>query len=49
MLFCQLATLVPEIKLFLGIAFISGPIAIAALLLILKNIEKKYPEKIRWK
>ena len=43
------AVLGPEIKLFLAVVTISGPVAIGALLFIIKRIEKENPDKIRWR
>ena len=43
------AVLGPEIKLFLIAVAVTGPLAIIALILILKRIEKIDPERIRWR
>ncbi len=43
------ASLGPEIKLFISISAIAGPVLILALIFILKKIEKKDPTRIRWK
>ncbi len=37
-----------EIKLFISIVFVLGPFSIAALILLLKKIEKTNPDRIRW-
>ncbi len=47
--YVHFATLGPEIKLFIAIVAIAGPVAIVALLALLKQIEAKSPEKIRWR
>ncbi len=39
----------PAIKNFIVFISILGPISIFALILILKNIEKRDPGRIRWK
>ena len=44
-----LAVLDPAIKTFLSIVVIAGPISIAGMICVLKNIEKKSPERIRWR
>ena len=43
------ATLGPEIKVFLGVVAIAGPVAIGFLLFIIKRIEKSNPDRIRWR
>ncbi|WP_320668211.1 hypothetical protein [Prochlorococcus sp. MIT 1307] len=45
----SLAVLGTEIKLFLIGVAIAGPVSIGLLLLIIKRIEKKNPERIRWR
>ena len=49
MIFIPLGALGPEIKLVLTIFAITGPIAIGTLFLIIKRIEKRNPDKIRWR
>lgn len=44
-----LSTLGPEIKLFILSSVVLGLIAIVGLLTVLKTIEKKNPNKIRWR
>ncbi len=44
-----LAVLGPEIKIFLFLVAILGPLCIIGVVLLLKTIEKKSPERIRWK
>tara|TARA_Y100001968_G_C18894406_1_gene497737 strand:- start:111 stop:257 length:147 start_codon:yes stop_codon:yes gene_type:complete len=39
----------PAIKIFIEVAAIAGPLAIACIILVLKKIEKNDPERIRWK
>tara|TARA_Y100001968_G_C19402762_1_gene741948 strand:- start:170 stop:316 length:147 start_codon:yes stop_codon:yes gene_type:complete len=39
----------PKIKFFIGAVAIFGPLAIAGLVLLLKNIQRENPERIRWK
>ncbi len=39
----------PEVKSFLTAAFIIGPVSIFLLLLFLRQIERKDPNKIRWR
>ena len=43
------ANLSPELKLFVEIVAVLGPLAIFSLLAILKLIEKKNPNRIRWR
>ena len=49
MSFSLLLALGPEIKVFIGVMAIAGPIAIAGLIFLLKKIEKEDPSKIRWR
>jgi len=49
MIFIPLGVLGPEIKLVLTIFAIIGPIAIGMLFLIIKRIERRTPDKIRWR
>ncbi len=44
-----LAVLDPAIKIFISVATILGPLSIISMVIILKLIQKRYPEKIRWK
>ena len=44
-----LAALGPEIKLFLEVVAIAGPLAIGVLVIIIKRIEKENPDRIRWR
>ena len=44
-----LATLGPELKLFLALVSIVGLVAIVVLILIIKRIEKENPSRIRWR
>ncbi len=39
----------PSIKIFIGVVAILGPISIAIIIFLLKLIEKKNPERIRWR
>ena len=43
------AVLGPEIKLFLGVVAIAGPVAVVSLIFIIKRIESKNPDRIRWR
>ena len=43
------AVLAPLIKTFVEVAIIIGPLTIVGLILLLKEIEKDNPERIRWK
>jgi len=47
--FLRFLTLSPEVKVFIISSAIIGPISIATLLYYLKQIEKRDPERIRWK
>ena len=49
MIFTPIAALGPEIKVFVVVAAVAGPIAIGILLLIIKRIEKTNPDRIRWR
>ena len=44
-----LAMLGPEMKLFVGVVAIAGPISIAFLVFVIKRIEKVNPDRIRWR
>ena len=44
-----LGSLEPNIKLFIGVISLLGPLSIAFLIIILKRIENKDPGKIRWR
>ena len=44
-----LVTLDPNIKIFISAVVILGPLSIAGLIFLLKNIEKDNPERIRWR
>ncbi len=44
-----LAVLSPEIKYFIGAMIVCGPLGIFGLILILKKIQKKNPDRIRWR
>ncbi len=39
----------PELKLFLVVISIVGPLTIGILVLIIKRIEKDTPDRIRWR
>ncbi len=41
--------LTPGVILFVKVALVLGPIAIAALVIFIKSIENKDPQKIRWR
>ena len=41
--------LAPLIKTFLEVVIIIGPLSIVGVILLLKNIEKDNPDRIRWK
>ena len=43
------AILDPAIKTFIGIVAILGPLSISGIIILLMNIEKNDPERIRWK
>ena len=49
MSFIYLLVLGPEIKAFIGVMAVVGPLAIAGLIFLLKKIEKQDPSKIRWR
>ncbi len=49
MIWGPLAALGPEIKLFLILVSILGPISIAILIYFIKRIEKENPSRIRWR
>ena len=49
MIFTLVAALGPEIKVFIVVAALAGPIAIGILLLIIKRIEQMNPDRIRWR
>lgn len=46
---CFFIALSSEIKLFIELSAIIGPLAILGVVLLLKRIEKDNPEKIRWR
>ena len=43
------AVLDPLIKTFIQFALVIGPLSLVGVVLILTNIEKDHPERIRWK
>ena len=43
------AVLDPLIKTFMQVALVIGPLSLVFLVLLLRKIEKDYPERIRWK
>tara|TARA_Y100001968_G_scaffold311329_1_gene333268 strand:+ start:1219 stop:1425 length:207 start_codon:yes stop_codon:yes gene_type:complete len=43
------AGLDPAIKIFIGVVALAGPLSIAGVVFLLKNIEKNDPDRIRWK
>ena len=43
------AVLDPTIQTFIYVVAIAGPLSIAVLIFLLKKIEKKKPERIRWR
>ena len=43
------AVLDPLIKTFMQVALVIGPLSLVGLVLLLRKIEKDYPERIRWK
>ena len=43
------AVLDPLIKTFIQVALVIGPLSLVGVVLILRNIEKDHPERIRWK
>ncbi len=43
------ALLDPAIKTFIGIVAVAGPLSIAGVIFLLKQIEKEDPDRIRWK
>ncbi len=43
------AALDPGLKIFLGAVALIGPLSIVSLILLLKRIEKRNPDKIRWR
>ena len=44
-----MATIGPEIKIFLVAVAIAGPVSIGALVFFLQRIEKENPDRIRWR
>ncbi len=44
-----LASLEPNIQLFIQVIALLGPASIVFLIILLKRIEKKDPNKIRWR
>tara|TARA_B100000029_G_C17386883_1_gene891910 strand:- start:621 stop:770 length:150 start_codon:yes stop_codon:yes gene_type:complete len=49
MIITPFAALGPEIKLFLALVAFAGPTAIIILIFIIKKIEQKNPDRIRWR
>ena len=49
MIWASFAALGPELKLFLAVVTIVGPFMIGILIFIIKRIEKKNPDRIRWR
>jgi len=49
MMWTPFAVLGPELKIFLALVSIIGPVAIAVLVFIIKRIEKENPGRIRWR
>ncbi len=45
----QFATLGPEIKMFILVVSIAGPLSIILLLILIRSIQLKDPERIRWR
>ena len=43
------AVLDPLIKTFIQVALVIGPLSLVGVVLLLRKIEKDYPERIRWK
>ena len=43
------AVLDPLIKNFVQVLLVIGPLSLVGVVLLLKKIEKDYPERIRWK
>ena len=43
------AVLDPLIKAFIQVALVIGPLSLVGVILILREIEKDHPERIRWK
>ena len=43
------AVLDPAIKIFIGVVALAGPLSIAGVVFLLKKIEIKDPDRIRWK
>tara|TARA_Y100001968_G_scaffold77828_1_gene69108 strand:- start:240 stop:452 length:213 start_codon:yes stop_codon:yes gene_type:complete len=43
------AALDPLIKTFIQVALVIGPLSLVGVVLLLRKIEKDYPERIRWK
>ncbi|ABX08732.1 hypothetical protein [Prochlorococcus marinus] len=41
--------LAPSIKTFIAVVAILGPLSIAGIILFLKKIEQKRPDRIRWR
>ena len=39
----------PLIKTFMQVALVIGPLSLVGLVLLLREIEKDHPERIRWK
>ena len=49
MIWIFFASLGFEIKAFLAVVAIAGPLAIGMLILVIKRIERKHPDRIRWR
>ena len=43
------AVLDPLIITFIQVALVIGPLSLVGVILLLRNIEKDHPERIRWK
>ncbi len=43
------AVLDPFIKGFIQVALVIGPLSLVGVILLLRKIEKDYPERIRWR
>ena len=49
MMWTTFVALGPELKLFLALVSVLGPVAIAVLVFIIKRIERENPGRIRWR
>ena len=49
MILIPFIVIAPELKTLLYLLAIAGPVAIGLLLIIIKRIEMKNPERIRWR